>query len=439
MTGIISFFWQYNTLIALMVFQIVMCLPYRQRKFAVLKWIAFVCLLIVVSAAMSHDWEWAGSMIKAQNILFNVPGRVIIMIIITLQIYVCYEISIWSGAFLMTVATIIEKIHFSLYKIIETLTIGSVVNKVPGIISILLELAVMILFAAVAVFIFNRKRGIRIEVYGKNKKVLIIFIIILVINDVFNLYQFANNPYMNFGMTLVVNRLFDITFQIMTIYMIYNLIVKNTLQFEQQKMEALMLQRKKQYEFSQQIIDSINIKSHDLKKQIRFLEKNEADRTELVKGLKDAVVGYDTIIETKSEALSTILSEKQIICYNKKIKFVCIVDADNMDFIKPIDMYTIMENLLDNAVEASLKVDEEYRSISVTVKQKANFLSIHTENYFSGKVKFNNGILLTMKKDPENHGYGVKSIQQIVEHYHGDVSLNNKGNIFSVNILIPIP
>ena len=60
----------------------------------------------------------------------------------------------------------------------------------------------------------------------------------------------------------------------MTLYMMYNLIGWRTLQMEQQAMEAIAEQRRSQYAFSQELIDTINIKSHDLKKQLRYLKAN---------------------------------------------------------------------------------------------------------------------------------------------------------------------
>lgn len=428
MVELIGLFWRWNFPMVLMLFQFVMCLRYERRKAFILKWLVIFGILIIVVATMTHDWKWEGSFIDAKNILSNMPGRLLIIFIITMQMFLCYEMSLWSAVFLMTVAITVHRIHFSLYKIIEAFTIGSVVGKMPGKTSVFLEVAILILFLVIILFIFNRNKGIRIDDYYKDKSVLTISLIILVISDVINLYQFANDPYTNYGMTLVVGRLFDIIFNAMTLYMIYNLIVKRNLQNEHQKMEMLMQQRKQQYEFSQQLIDSINIKSHDLKKQIRYLEQQDVGRLEMMQSLKEAVIGYDTIIETKNEALNTILSEKSLVCYSNDIKLVCMVDRDNLEFIKPIDMYTIMANLLDNAVEASLRVEKQHRNISVIVKKEAEFLSIHTENYFSGEVSLKDGNLQTMKTNPEHHGFGMKSIQRIVDSYQGNTSLRTTGN-----------
>lgn len=438
MEEILSLFWRWNFPFGMLLFQTVMCIPYGRRKYFIFRWMAFTIMIFIVSITMTHDWEWQGSIIRGWNILSNMPARILIMILIAIQMFICYKISLWTSVFFTTLAITLHSIHFSLFKIIEALTIGSVVNEKPGLDSLLIDAAVLITFLVVAGFIFNKKGIISIDEYGTGKRVIAISLIILVATDFLNLFQFANDPYSNYGMTLVVGRLYDICFNAVTFYMIYNLVVKYNMKIEQEKMEALIKQRQQQFTFSQQIIDSINIKSHDLKKQIRYLEQNEFDRKEILQGLKDVLSGYDTIIEANDEALSTILSEKSLYCHNNKIKFLIYANDVSLESIKPIDIYTIFANLLDNAIEASLQVEEEHRNISVIVKQKENLLSIHIENVFAGEINMKDGILYTMKSDPGNHGFGFKSIQQIVDRYKGNISFRIKKNIFIVNILIPV-
>ena len=439
MTEVISLFWRWNFPVGMILFQIIMCLQYGRRKNFLLKYIAFAIIIFLIGITMTHDWEWEGSLIKASNILVNVPGRVLIMISIAAIMYFCYKISLWSAVFLTTVAITLHSIHFSLYKIIEAITIGQVTETTPGPLSVITDVIVLITFLFVTGLVFWKRKIIRIDEYSKDRIVLAISLIILVLTDFINLYQFANDPYVNFGITLILSRLFDIIFNAMTLYMIYNIIVKKNLQIEQQKMEDIMEQRSKQYAFSQQIMDSINLKSHDLKKQIRYLEKDEISRNEVLQSLKDAVARYDTVIKTNNDALSTILSEKSMVCYNNNIKLNCLVYVEDLEFIKDIDIYTMFANLLDNAIEALIKTSEKHPSILVVIKQKENFLSIHTENHFSGDLNIKDGKFQTTKKQTNKHGFGVESISNIVEYYNGSITFNTNCNIFTVNILIPIP
>ena len=44
------------------------------------------------------------------------------------------------------------------------------------------------------------------------------------------------------------------------------------------------------------------------------------------------------------------------------------------------------------------------------------------------------GKLITNKKDKENHGYGLKGIERIVNKYEGEMSYQVKGNLFKIII-----
>ena len=112
--------------------------------------------------------------------------------------------------------------------------------------------------------------------------------------------------------------------------------------------------------------------------------------------------------------------------------------GEGLSFMRDIDIYTLFANLLDNAIEASLKIPPENRCITLAVRRQSAFLSIHISNYFSGKLLEENGELITLKEDHNAHGYGSKSVRQIVEKYDGSLSYRNEDNVFTVNILIPI-
>ena len=100
---------------------------------------------------------------------------------------------------------------------------------------------------------------------------------------------------------------------------------------------------------------------------------------------------------------------------------------------------TIFGNALDNAIECERKIpDKEKRLIHVTVSQQKNFLILRFENYFEGQLDYNEGKLVTTKKEKEFHGYGIKSIRYTVSKYEGALSIDTKDNWFDLKILIPM-
>ena len=104
-----------------------------------------------------------------------------------------------------------------------------------------------------------------------------------------------------------------------------------------------------------------------------------------------------------------------------------------------VDLYTLMGNALDNAVESVEKTeDEKKRFISVNIRQEKGFALIQIKNHMEGKLHFRENLPVTSKDDAANHGFGIKSIRSIVEKYHGTVTVTADNNIFVLTILIPL-
>ena len=125
-------------------------------------------------------------------------------------------------------------------------------------------------------------------------------------------------------------------------------------------METVARQKEAQYQISHELIDSINIKNHDLKKQLRFLQRSSS-RESFLSELETITDRFDSSIYTDNSALTAVLSEKSLVCSANDIPFTCMARGDDIGFMRDIDIYTLFANLLDNAIEASLKLPVEDR------------------------------------------------------------------------------
>ena len=124
----------------------------------------------------------------------------------------------------------------------------------------------------------------------------------------------------------------------------------------------------------------IDHKCHDLKHQIRALEHvSEGERSDYIRELEDAIGIYDAVVETGNEVVNTIISEKTLICGRRDIRLSCIVDASHLDFMATLDIYALLGNALDNAIENVSKYqDTDKRIISLTIRAVGDFLSRST-------------------------------------------------------------
>lgn len=102
-----------------------------------------------------------------------------------------------------------------------------------------------------------------------------------------------------------------------------------------------------------------------------------------------------------------------------------------------IDISSIFSNIIDNAIQACKKVeDNRYISIRGTVVK--SYYVIRCENSKNNKIKLNDKKIVTTKKDKFLHGIGLKSVKSSLDKYNGDLEIINDKNKFTINIYIPI-
>ncbi len=226
---------------------------------------------------------------------------------------------------------------------------------------------------------------------------------------------------------------------IFTFYMQFSLIDMKKIEKDLSVVEHLLLQEREQYERTKENIELINLKCHDMKYQIRRGLEN-ADG-EYIREITELISIYDSSVKTGNEDLDVILTEKSLKCRHEQITFTCMADGEKLGFMDKTDIYGLFGNLVDNAVEAVLKLtDENKKIIELSVHGENNMLAINVHNYYDGDIVFgNDGLLRTTKRDAAFHGFGMKSIRMIVDKYNGDLAFSAKDGVFNVKILLIAP
>lgn len=218
------------------------------------------------------------------------------------------------------------------------------------------------------------------------------------------------------------------------------LLAEQELAVEQQ----LWKRREEQFRMSQENIDLINRKCHDLKYQmaaIRLL-KDEEEIDKQMREMEQAVLLYDSAVRTGNRALDVILTEKCLYCEAHHISITCMVNGEQLAFIDQVDLYTMFSNALDNAIESVSRLeDAEKRMIQIAARTEGNLLLIRVRNCFDGPLELVNGLPAATSKEGEKgyHGYGTKSIRYTAEKYGGSASAQTADCYYTLNILIPLP
>lgn len=235
-----------------------------------------------------------------------------------------------------------------------------------------------------------------------------------------------------------VYNLFDITCCFFIFMLQYEILKRKRAERDNLLISHMIHLQKEQMQTSKEMIEMINIKCHDIKKQISMLDRHIPQ--DEIDELDHALNMYDAFAHTGNEALDVVLAEKSLFCGQQKIRFEYVVDGECLLFMRPGDVYSLFGNALDNAIEAVMKLEIlEKRYIGFRVyKKNEKMVVIHFENYYAAVLDYEGGLPKTTKKDKYYHGFGMKSIQMLTNRYKGTLNINTKEEMFMLNILLPI-
>lgn len=132
----------------------------------------------------------------------------------------------------------------------------------------------------------------------------------------------------------------------------------------------------------------------------------------------DSVVGYYCAMAKRDE-----------------IPFRAKLDLPETLPVDEIDMCLVLSNLLENALEASLRTAPGRRQIELTACVHADrILLIEVENAFDGEVNEKNGIFRSSKR--RENGIGIQSVTHIAEKTGGTSTFTHQNGTFTAKVML---
>lgn len=400
-----------------------------------------ICFVVAIFIPIPDDWGYTWWYI---SIIFF-----LLFVCSFFCIFISFDLNFESCLFISVAGYTVQHVTYSIINLI-TSAIGNfdfsnMYTKSPldfssfdtgTLIVCLIYLSTFVLIYGV-VFITNYKRnGQNGNLSIRSDKVLFFcsgaFLTNIILNSV------AVYSDIDKSSSLLLNS-FNILCCILIYFIQFSLIRENKMDIELALSKEAIKKAKTQYENQKANIELINIKCHDLKHQIsKYARKGGLDE-ETVSEIKDAINIYDSAVKTDNEVLNIVLTEKSLICNSNGISLSCMVDSSGLSDFSDGDLYALFGNILDNAIEAVLKInDKEKRCIGLHVQTFDGFVSIMTDNYFEGQILFQDGLPLTRKENKREHGLGLKSIRLLAEKYDGEMHINTENNVFRLTLLFPI-
>ncbi len=345
---------------------------------------------------------------------------------VTIGIYLCNKVTIKEAVYLFALSYAIEHIFYCIRKLFSYYS-GGTISEYNAILYIS-----CILGSFVTAYFWFSKATVHNGKY-QIETVSAIWATIMIVFLVWGLSIWAD--YYKYTHIHAIYAILAILF--LLINQRAQLIRENE-RLEFQQREQIWKETQVRYQMSKDAMAVVNQHYHDMKHQINVLANMENDekRRGILSEMENDIAMYDAVIRTGNTYLDTVLTEKKLICHSKKIQMSCIVDGRQLEFIDELDLYTLMGNALDNAIEANEKIeDESKRWISVQIQNKKGIILAEIINPFGGQLNPKGDLFETTKSDKVSHGFGINSIKNIVEKYNGQLIIKTENNKFLLRII----
>ena len=156
--------------------------------------------------------------------------------------------------------------------------------------------------------------------------------------------------------------------------------------------------------------------------------------------LDQDLTAIDTVVKTGNVMIDAILNSKISLAKQRGIAVdaKAIVPKELGTSISEVDLSLIIGNLMDNAMEACMRVDDPgQRFIRVYIDIMKGELYIYVMNAASGTLKRIGKIYETLK-DSRHHGFGLMRIDKAVERCHGYLERADEEGVFATEVLLPL-
>ena len=356
-------------------------------------------------------------------------------LIVTIGFFLAYKLPLANVISLSTIGYCLQHIGYSIVQILTCLI--PTLNMSLGVYYFMFSFGTILIFYASVYFLFLRRMMTQEDSPISLKRIILSSLLLYIITSVINLVMTQTEAA---PLALICIRLLAIFSCLFVINLQRSYALVGTKEKENNVLTTLIQNEQAHQRMSEESINIINIKVHDLKKLINSLTtaEDEKSRKEIALETDKALKEYSSIAHTQNKTLDNILFEKNLICLNRNIHLVAICDGRHLSFMNPIDLYSLVTNLLDNAIEAVSQLAESERSIRLRIITKNDRIQIEVSNPYKGKVVRQKDSFLSSKADKINHGFGLKSVQFLVEKYHGNMVVEAESDTFTVLIVMPL-
>jgi len=185
------------------------------------------------------------------------------------------------------------------------------------------------------------------------------------------------------------------------------------------------------YAMQQEYYDQLRVQQeetralwHDISK---YLRAAQVDSTSVaLTQVQEMLDSISCVVDVNNRIVSVILNEYFQIAKNSNISIEIDVQIPPELFVTAADLYVLIGNTLDNAIEACEELPVEQRKIELKLKKHNDILFYEVSNPYTEKH--------LRRARGSYHGFGLKNVSKCAEKYNGKVGVSKSNGVFRVTV-----
>lgn len=170
---------------------------------------------------------------------------------------------------------------------------------------------------------------------------------------------------------------------------------------------------------------------HDINKYMQAMralaaEANAAEVNQMMAETQELFESLTTVVDVGNSVVSTILNEYREIAEDAQTAFDFDVRIPQNLGIPAVDLYVLLGNTLDNAIDACQSLPAEDRYIHLQMRTYHSILFYQVKNPYAQEYP--------QRSRGKSRGYGLQNVRRCVQKYSGDVSINDKDGVFILSL-----
>jgi len=231
-----------------------------------------------------------------------------------------------------------------------------------------------------------------------------------------------------------------VMFFVMWSFVILLFAIINTHERMKQKYEAdfsrdIIATGREHYQRMNEQFDALRVMRHDYKFHLRtaldMLVSGDLEKSKTyLSGLHEQIERKELPNFCGNVVINSLVADYARKCKELNIEFNVSIDIPQNFTVQNYEMCIVLGNLLENAVEACQKL-ENNRQMKLVLKPKGEQLILMVRNTFNGEVVLDGDKLISTKND-DNVGIGLESVKAVVDSFGEMLRINYDNEYFRV-------